>query len=294
MDSERPKNLKRTSWSSTTRCSRTSLPVRGAGHPDARAEHGARQATAFTMSRCEELRGARASLSRPLWQDGVDPGCGHERCSKLRGAPAAACLLRARCSASHARQQPEGRVRRGPAAVSGARPAQRAAPAPARPRRRSGAAPAAPPPAAAHRPPPRAPTSTARVALPAGRERDRGRTGIPADRRCSIPVCRRRWSISGMLYRKQGDLEQSDQSLQAAVERDADDADRWNELGVTLRMRGQIQGSRGCLRAGHRRQSATLRPRSATSACSLDLYLGDTAAGAGRARAATRPSDRRR
>ena len=44
----------------------------------------------------------------------------------------------------------------------------------------------------------------------------------------------------GILYRKHGDLAQSDQALHGAVQRDAQDAEAWSELGVTLRLEGKF------------------------------------------------------
>jgi Flp pilus assembly protein TadD len=139
-------------------------------------------------------------------------------------------------------------------------------------------APAAPTPAAPAAPPPaRAAADFARAVELARAGKDEEAelefqqiaTGYPAYPGALVNL--------GILYRKHGDLAKSDQSLHAAVQRDANDAEGFNELGVTLRMEGKFHEA-----ADAYNQAISVNPQFAPAyrnlAIVLDLYLGDTAA----------------
>jgi Flp pilus assembly protein TadD len=81
----------------------------------------------------------------------------------------------------------------------------------------------------------------------------------------------------GILYRKHGDLAKSDQSLHAAVQRDANDAEGWSELGVTLRQEGKFREAADAYQHAIG-ADANFAPAYRNLAIVLDLYLGDTAA----------------
>jgi tetratricopeptide (TPR) repeat protein len=81
----------------------------------------------------------------------------------------------------------------------------------------------------------------------------------------------------GLLYRKHGDLAKSEASLQAAVQRDGNDASGWCELGVTLRLEGKFHEA-----ADAYNRAISVNPNYAPAyrnlAIVLDLYMGDAAA----------------
>jgi tetratricopeptide (TPR) repeat protein len=81
----------------------------------------------------------------------------------------------------------------------------------------------------------------------------------------------------GLLYRKHGDLAKSEQSLQAAVQRDGNDAEGWCELGVTLRLEGKFHEAADAYNHAIS-VNANFAPAYRNLAIVLDLYLGDTAA----------------
>jgi tetratricopeptide (TPR) repeat protein len=80
----------------------------------------------------------------------------------------------------------------------------------------------------------------------------------------------------GILYRKQGRLDDSEQALTAATARNAASAAAWNELGITLRLRGKFPEAAAAYEhaiavdaafaAAHRNLGVV-----------LDLYLADPA-----------------
>lgn len=80
----------------------------------------------------------------------------------------------------------------------------------------------------------------------------------------------------GILYRKDGRLDDSEQALKAATERNAASAPAWNELGVTLRLRGKFQEAA----AAYERSiaaDASFAPAHRNLGVVLDLYLADPA-----------------
>jgi Flp pilus assembly protein TadD len=188
------------------------------------------------------------------------------RCSKWSVLIAVA-LLAAACSTSHVAAPAAAPAPVPVAAAPVASPAGAAAPS---------SAPATAPPAQPP-PPARATADFARaVALARAGKDDEAElefqqiaTGYPAYPGALVNL--------GILYRKHGELAKSDQSLHAAVQRDANDAAGWCELGVTLRQEGKFHEA---VDAYH--QALTLSPDFAPAyrnlAIVLDLYLGDPAA----------------
>src|SRR5262249_22306713 len=78
----------------------------------------------------------------------------------------------------------------------------------------------------------------------------------------------------GILYRKTGRLEQSEEALKQAVERSSTSAIAWNELGATQRMRGEFPdaaASYGKALAA----DANFAPAYRNLGVVADLYLGD-------------------
>jgi tetratricopeptide (TPR) repeat protein len=77
-----------------------------------------------------------------------------------------------------------------------------------------------------------------------------------------------------LLQRKQGQLEQAEESLKSAVAHESGNALAWTELGVTQRMRGQFKDA-----AASYEQAIAADPRYAPAWRNLgvlaDLYLGD-------------------
>jgi tetratricopeptide (TPR) repeat protein len=78
----------------------------------------------------------------------------------------------------------------------------------------------------------------------------------------------------GILYRKDGRLDESEQVLKAATTRNAASAAAWNELGVTLRLRGQFQEAAAAYEHAIA-ADGNFAPAHRNLGVVLDLYLAD-------------------
>jgi tetratricopeptide (TPR) repeat protein len=78
----------------------------------------------------------------------------------------------------------------------------------------------------------------------------------------------------GILYRKEGRLEQSEQVLKAATALNGASAAAWNELGVTLRWRGEFPAAASAYEQAIA-ADANFAPAHRNLGVVLDLYLAD-------------------
>jgi tetratricopeptide (TPR) repeat protein len=78
----------------------------------------------------------------------------------------------------------------------------------------------------------------------------------------------------GILYRKDGRLDESEQALKAATTRNAGSAAAWNELGVTLRLRGEFPAAAAAYEHAIA-ADANFAPAHRNLGVVLDLYLED-------------------
>jgi tetratricopeptide (TPR) repeat protein len=78
----------------------------------------------------------------------------------------------------------------------------------------------------------------------------------------------------GILYRKNGRLEQSEEALKGAVERNGASAVAWNELGATQRMRGEFPDAAASYEKAIAADS-NFAPAYRNLGVVSDLYLGD-------------------
>jgi len=78
----------------------------------------------------------------------------------------------------------------------------------------------------------------------------------------------------GLLYRKIGQLDRSEQALRAAVERESANPVAWTELGVTLRLRGQFKDAGEAYNRAIA-ADAGYAPAYRNLGVLLDLYQGD-------------------
>ncbi|MGH8306156.1 MAG: tetratricopeptide repeat protein, partial [Steroidobacteraceae bacterium] len=78
----------------------------------------------------------------------------------------------------------------------------------------------------------------------------------------------------GLIYRKQGELDQAEQAMKSAVQHESGSAVAWNELGVTQRLRGEFKDA-----AASYEEAIKADPQYAPAWRNLgvvsDLYLGD-------------------
>jgi tetratricopeptide (TPR) repeat protein len=78
----------------------------------------------------------------------------------------------------------------------------------------------------------------------------------------------------GILYRKDGRLDKSAEALKSATARNNTSAVAWNELGVTLRMRGEFAEAASAYERAIG-ADANFAPAHRNLGVVLDLYLGD-------------------
>ncbi|MBV8741596.1 MAG: hypothetical protein JOZ12_07395 [Sinobacteraceae bacterium] len=78
----------------------------------------------------------------------------------------------------------------------------------------------------------------------------------------------------GILYRRGGQLEQSEQALKTAVERNGSSAIAWNELGATQRLRGEFPAAAASYEHAIA-ADANYAPAYRNLGVVSDLYLGD-------------------
>lgn len=78
----------------------------------------------------------------------------------------------------------------------------------------------------------------------------------------------------GILYRKAGHLDQSEEALKGAVERNGGSAVAWNELGATQRMRGEFPDAAASYEKAIAADS-NYAPAYRNLGVVSDLYLGD-------------------
>jgi tetratricopeptide (TPR) repeat protein len=78
----------------------------------------------------------------------------------------------------------------------------------------------------------------------------------------------------GILYRKAGRLDQSEEALESAVERNDSSAIAWNELGATQRMRGEFPAAAASYEKAIAADS-NFAPAYRNLGVVSDLYLGD-------------------
>jgi tetratricopeptide (TPR) repeat protein len=78
----------------------------------------------------------------------------------------------------------------------------------------------------------------------------------------------------GILYRKAGRLDKSEEVLKSATARNGASAAAWNELGVTLRLRGQFAAAASAYEKSIS-ADASFAPAHRNLGVVLDLYLGD-------------------
>ncbi len=186
------------------------------------------------------------------------------RCSNW-GAPLAMALLGAACSTSHVATAPSAAATPTPVVSAPVTPANAAMPTSA------AAVPAAPP------PPARAQADFARAIQLMKNGKD-DEAELEFQQIATVyPNYPGALVNLGILYRKHGDLAKSDQSLHAAVQRDANDAEGWSELGVTLRQEGKFHDAADAYQHAIG-ANPNFAPAYRNLAIVLDLYLGDTAA----------------